>query len=134
MFFVLDYRTDNNNQSNSSLSQPVTSSSNEVLPSRSSQDVVPKPSKPSDLIYENDNLKLYVQKASHLQEKRFRLQDHMYHLLIQPKKNQMPLLSDILTFLQMAFLYILNNIKQFYKPSDENIAFMTIYQSSMVNS
>ena len=134
MFFVLDYRTDNNNQSNSSLSQPVTSSSNEVLPSRSSQDVVPKPSKPSDLIYENDNLKLYVQKASHLQEKKFRLQDHMYHLLIQPKKNQMPLLSDILTFLQMAFLYILNNIKQFYKPSDENIAFMTIYQSSMVNS
>ena len=74
MFFVLDYRTDNNNQSNSSLSQPVTSSSNEVLPSRSSQDVVPKPSKPSDLIYENDNLKLYVQKASHLQEKKFRLQ------------------------------------------------------------
>ena len=102
--------------------------------STSTQNMVPKPAKPSDLVFENENLKLYVEKAAHLQEKKFRLQDHMYHLLITPKKKTMPLLSDILSFLQMGFLFILNNIKQFYKPTDENIAFMTIHQSSLTNS
>jgi len=96
--------------------------------------MAPMPTKPSDLVFENENLKLFVEKAAHLQEKKFRLQDHMYHLLITPKKKTMPLLSDILSFLQMGFLFILNNIKQFYKPTDENIAFMTIHQSSLTNS
>ena len=95
--------------------------------------MAPMPTKPSDLVFENENLKLFVEKAAHLQEKKFRLQDHMYHLLITPKKKTMPLLSDILSFLQMGFLFILNNIKQFYKPTDENIAFMTIHQSSLTS-
>ena len=48
--------------------------------STSTQNMVPKPAKPSDLVFENENLKLYVEKAAHLQEKKFRLQDHMYHV------------------------------------------------------
>ena len=37
-------------------------------------------------------------------------------------------------FLHAGFLFILNNIKQFYNPSESNIVFMTLMQTPMVNA
>lgn len=86
------------------------------------------------LSYENEDLKLVIDQVAHKQEKRFRLQDHLFTMRILPKENKMPLLSDILTFLHSAFLFIILKIKKFYKPEDRNIAFMTLHQSSLTNS
>lgn len=86
-------------------------------------------------MYENEELKITVKKAAHIQEKKFRLQDHMFHLKVETKKKGTPpLLSSILKFLHLGFLFILNNIKKFYKSEDSNIAFMTLIQSPMVNA
>ena len=93
--------------------------------------------KPSDLIFENDSLKLLVTRGAHKQQtkSKFRLTDHMFYLSIVPKtKNKkMPLLVEILNFLYVAFNFILNQLKKFYNPRDRNIAFITIAQSSMIN-
>ena len=53
---------------------------------------------PSDLVFEND--------------------DHMWHLKLVPKRTskKMPLLSDILNFLLIAFNFMLNHLKSFYNP------------------
>ena len=90
---------------------------------------------PNDLIFENEALKLTIVSAVHKQERKFRLSDHMWHLLLLPKKqsNKMPLLSDILNFLYVAFNFMLQQLKKFYDPKDKNIAFMTITQTSMLN-
>ena len=45
--------------------------------STSTQNMVPKPAKPSDLVFENENLKLYVEKAAHLQEKSWDILNQM---------------------------------------------------------
>lgn len=59
----------------------------------------------------------------------------MFHLVITPQtKTQMPLLSDILHFLYMAFNFILARLKNFYDPKDKNIAFLTLMQSPMLNA
>lgn len=93
--------------------------------------------KPSDLIFENDSLKLSVIRGTHRQQtkSKFRLTDHMFYLSIVPKtKNKkMPLLVEILNFLYVAFNFILNQLKKFYNPADRNIAFITIAQNSMLN-
>ena len=93
--------------------------------------------KPSDLIFENDSLKLLVTRGTHRQQtkSKFRLTDHMFYLSIvaKTKTKKMPLLVEILNFLYVAFNFILNQLKKFYNPSDRNIAFITIAQKSMLN-
>ena len=94
-----------------------------------------KVTNPSDLIFENDALKLTIVSAVHKQERKFRLSDHMWHLLLIPKapSKKMPLLTDILNFLFVAFNFMLQHLKKFYNTKDKNIAFMTITQASMLN-
>ena len=94
-----------------------------------------KVTNPSDLVFETDALKLTIVSAVHKQERKFRLSDHMWHLLLLPKKQnkKMPLLTDILNFLFVAFNFMLQQLKKFYSPKDKNIAFMTITQASMLN-
>ena len=94
-----------------------------------------KVTKPSDLVFENDALKLTIVSAVHKQERKFRLSDHMWHLLLIPKvpSKKMPLLTDILNFLFVAFNFMLQHLKKFYNTKDKNIAFMTITQGSMLN-
>jgi len=59
----------------------------------------------------------------------------MFHLKIENKRNgKLPLLSSILKFLHLGFLFILNNIKKFYNASDSHIAFMTLIQQPMLNA
>jgi len=61
-------------------------------------------------------------------------QDHMFHLRLQTKKpNTIPLLTNVLKFLHVAFLFILNNIKKFYNPADANICFLTLIQTPMIS-
>ena len=77
-----------------------------------------KVTNPSDLVFENDELKLTISSAAHRQERKFRLSDHMWHLKLVPKlaSKKMPLLSNILNFLLIAFNFMLNHLKNFYNP------------------
>ena len=58
----------------------------------------------------------------------------MYHLKLSSKDKTMPLLSDILNFLFVAFNFILNQLKNFYSAEDKNIAFLTLFQAPMTNA
>ena len=102
---------------------------------RRNQESAKKVTNPTDLVFENDALKLTIVSAVHKQERKFRLSDHMWHLLIVPKtaSKKMPLLTDILNFLFVAFNFMLQQLKKFYNTKDKNIAFMTITQASMLN-
>jgi len=52
--------------------------------------------------------------------------------LLNPKEEP-PLLRDIVEFLEVAFNHVLKEIRQFYKPEDHNIAFLTLYQEPMIS-
>lgn len=122
--------------SESSQSSQPSQSSESLLSSSSNKESelgIDSSEHPSKLSYENNVLKLTVEQVDHKQEKRFRLSDHLFNFRLLPKQNQMPMLTEILTFLHAAFIFILTKIKKFYNPEDKNIAFMTIVQSPMVN-
>ena len=70
----------------------------------------------SDIVYENDDLRLIVEKGFHKRQKNFRLEDHLFYFKIKQKKaSKMPLIIDILDFLHSAFVHVLDSIKTFYK-------------------
>ena len=102
-------------------------------PSTSQQNVTPQ--QPSDIVYENDFLRLKVEKGSFKKQKNFRLQDHLFHFKIEQKKTHesLPLLSEIFDFLHAALLHVLESTKTFYKPEDHNIAYLTLHQEPMIN-
>lgn len=110
--------------------EPIASTSRGI-PAQSQK--VPK--KPSEIIYENNFLKLIVEKGSFKKQKLFRLQDHLFHFKIEQKSAQdtLPMLSDIFDFLHAALLHVLESIKSFYKREDHNIAYLTLHQEPMVN-
>lgn len=72
---------------------------------------------PSDIVFENSDLKLIVQKGIHKRQKNFRLQDHMFYFKIEvkDKSSSRPLLIDILDFLHAAFVHVLESIATFYE-------------------
>ena len=90
---------------------------------------------PSEIVYENDSLKLVVEKRVFRRQKVFRLQDHLFTFRIVQKKDHedLPILSDLFDFLHAALVHILESIKSFYNPTDRNIAYMTLHQDPMVN-
>ena len=129
-----------------SLIAPTPSTSRPSLPSLSERDNAPTPTpstsrsnvprdqSATEFVYENDQLQLFIVKANHIRQKKFRLEDHMFHMKINLKSGvEPPLLRDILNFLEIGFNHILTNIKSFYKPEDHNIAFLTLYQEPMIN-
>ena len=93
------------------------------------------PQQPSDIAYENDSLKLIVEKSSFKRQKVFRLQDHLFKFKIVHKKPQehLPLLSELFDFLHAALLHVLESVKSFYRKEDHNIAYLTLHQEPMVN-
>ena len=93
------------------------------------------PKEPSEIIYENNFLKLIVEKGSFKKQKLFRLQDHLFYFKIEQKRphDSLPMLSDIFDFLHAALLHVLESIKSFYKQEDHNIAYLTLHQEPMVN-
>jgi len=105
-------------------------SSNQTL-----QDIDDSIEAESDIFYENEQLKLMVEKGYHKRQKNFRFEDHMFYIKIVPKQTnkRLPLLSDILDFLHAGFLHLLDNIKQFYNKADNNVAYLTLFQEPMIN-
>ena len=60
----------------------------------------------SFLIYENENLKVYIEKKLHQRHKRFKLQDFLYNVKIKVKDNvDKPLLKDLLEILEKVLKY-----------------------------
>ena len=89
---------------------------------------------PTDIIYESPQLMLIVEKGIHKRQRVFRLDDHMYYFKIVPKGHTgMPLLSEMLDFLHSGFIHVLTELKRFYKPTDYNICYMTLFQKPMIN-
>lgn len=85
-------------------------------------------------VFENNQISVFVVRAFHQRQKRFRLQDYMFHVRVRVKENvKAPLLRDLVNVLKEAFVFILNNIRTYFKPEDHNEAYLTLYQEPMVN-
>ena len=66
---------------------------------------IKEPENINDIVYENDQMQLIIEKGTHLRQIKFRLEDHMFHMKIKLKdtSKKHPLLRDILQFLEIAF-------------------------------
>ena len=88
---------------------------------------------PTKIAFENDSLKLIVVKSQFKRQVNFKLDDHLYYLLIEPKKTTAIKLMDILDFLHAAIIHILDEIKHSYKSEEHNIAYLTLNQEPMLS-
>ena len=90
---------------------------------------------PTDIVFENNTLKMVVEKGAFKKQKNFRLQDHLFKFKIIPKKAEesLPALTDLFDFLHAALIHVMESIKTFYKAEDHNIAYLTLHQEPMVN-
>jgi len=70
-----------------------------------------------DIVFENDNLQLFVRRTYFRRQKNFKFLDELFLFLVKQKNssNKMPLIVDILDFLHAGFLHILDTIKTFYE-------------------
>lgn len=86
-------------------------------------------------IFENDSLILYIEKATHQRQTRFKLQDSLFKIKAQTKQksSQSMLLKDLLQIFETALQFIISNIKTFFKAENHHIAYLTMYQEPMVN-
>jgi hypothetical protein len=89
----------------------------------------------NDVIFENNQFILFLKKEAFLRQKRFNLQDHLFHVKIKLKNNSdVPFLKDILDFLEEGLLRMMDDIKKWNKEEDANICFLTLFQEPMVNA
>ena len=90
---------------------------------------------PTDIVFENNTLKMVVEKGAFKRQKNFRLQDHLFKFKIVSKKAQetLPVLTDLFDFLHAALVHVMESIKSFYKAEDHNIAYLTLDQERRVN-
>ena len=90
----------------------------------------------SDIMFQKDNLQLFVQKAALQRQKKFKLSDHHFHLKIKLKNDNEPLpfLREIMEFLQEALVHVMKNIKLFYNEKDANLGFITLFQEPMITA
>lgn len=86
-----------------------------------------------DFVFENSELKAYIERGTHKQEKRFAMHDHMFYIKVEPKNESFPLLINMLDFLEVACNFLLDELKELYKQEDNNICYMTIYQEPLLN-
>jgi len=85
-------------------------------------------------VFENNQIEVFVKKTFHQRQKRFRLDDSMFHVKIKVKNNAtQPLLFDLLNIFEKVFSFILRNIQTFFNSSDINEVYLTLFQSPMVN-
>ena len=121
--------TSTNEDAEDSLQNPSVPSSEASLP------MIDFNSSLSNIIFEEGNLQLTIEKGNHIKQKKFRLEDHLFYLRIQLKNPNfdVPLLRDILNFLEVGFDYIITQIRQFYNSEHHNVAFLTLYQQPMIN-
>ena len=136
----------NNVQTQSKQTEPSTSSEAEVKKTNhqsSSANVSlmhGRGQKPKNITYnevkvfENDQITLYVNKAFQQRQKRFRLEDTLFHIKVKVKPNvKIPLLRELSEILQEAFTFILNHLRTFFQKEDHNVAYLTLYQEPMIN-
>lgn len=132
-----------NNQNQPNQNQPQPTPSQTVQPSISSSSTNdPPPSSsstaqsfasPDEVIYESNDLRLVVKKMSFKRQKNFKIQDMQFWLRIIPLRDQEnPPLIEILDFLEEGFNFILQQIKNFFKPNEHRIGYLTLYQEPMV--
>lgn len=90
---------------------------------------------PTNIIFENNQFKLVLEKGYHKRQKIFRLEDHLFYLKLIPKtSSDPPLLSDILDFLHAGFIHILDEIKHFYKAGKKiHFAYLFCYSDQKSN-
>ena len=90
---------------------------------------------PSEIVYENESMKMIVEKAGFKRQKVFCLQDHLFNFKIVQKKQgeSLPQIENLFDFLHAALLHILESIKTFYNAEDHNVAYLTLHQDPMVN-
>ena len=90
---------------------------------------------PSEIVYENESMKMIVEKTGFKRQKVFRLQDHLFKFKIVQKKQgeSLPQIENLFDFLHAALLHILESIKTFYNAEDHNVAYLTLHQDPMVN-
>ena len=88
----------------------------------------------TDIVYEDEYLKMIVEKGAFQRQKRFRFQDHLFFvkILLKDEEQPVPFLQDILEFIQLGLLHLMKSIKQFYNEKDENICYLTLHQNPMV--
>jgi hypothetical protein len=85
-------------------------------------------------VYENSNIEIFIRKSFHQRQKKFRIEDSMFHLKVKVKNNQtQPLLYDLLDVFERSFEFILKNLKSFFNPEDINELYMTLFQNNMIN-
>ena len=85
----------------------------------------------STTIFEGDSLKICVQKVGFMRQKKFILEDHQFIVKVESLNDKPPLLSSILKVLEKSLEFMLNNLRNFYKPEDQNLVYLTIHQSEM---
>ena len=86
-------------------------------------------------IFENDQIKIFIEKKLHQRHKRFRLQDFLYNVKIEVKENvKTPLLKDLLDTLEQALTFILDQIRSFFNAEDHNLVYVDLFQSPMINA
>jgi hypothetical protein len=121
-----------------SLIQPVSPAVSDLDENIMAVSISPQPltlPKQTDIIFENAQFLLYMQKEAFLRQKRFNFQNHLFHLKIKLKNySDIPFLKDILDFLEQGLLHVMENIKTHYKKEDANVCFLTLFQEPMVNA
>ena len=87
-----------------------------------------------DILFENNELQLLIERAAFQRQKRFQFQDHLFHVKIKLKEpnNAVPFLKDILDFLHDGLLHLMSKIKKYYNEKDANICYLTLHQTPMV--
>jgi hypothetical protein len=126
-------------------SSPIASTSRTIPSATMESSTVPVPAvsnnpengpvQPSEIIFENDQFQFFLQRESFQRQKRFHLQDHLFHAKIKLKdESEAPFLKDILDFLEEGLLHLINNLKINYKEEDANVCFLTLFQQPMINA
>ena len=129
----LQKNSDENKQYHSSESQSKNNLQGEGSHDDSDSDETETTRDPTKIAFENDSLKLVVVKSQFKRQVNFKLDDHLYHLLIEPKKTVPIKLMDILDFLHAAIIHILDEIKHSYKSEEHNIAYLTLFQVPLIS-
>ena len=91
-----------------------TTSAKEPINENQSAEILPaglNPGRVTDIVFENNDLQLIVEQAALQRQKRFRFQDHLFHVKIKLKDETktVPFLKDILDFLQEGLLHLMQN-------------------------
>jgi len=80
------------------------------------------PQTQSEIVFEDGNFQLFVEKSYFRRQKNFKTQDELFHLKVKQKGNPTnPLLINILHFLHAGILHILDTLKLFYEKGNYQI-------------